>query len=326
MVKHLTLFLVCCGLPMTASAERPLTVEALRQMVGDADRHHREKSMRIKGGDLSQLLPPEKETTPELKQPKPTVTAAVPEPKAPKGQPVVTKYGQKPQPSSSVASQQTTITQPHAELETPGGLSPVETTTDLHRYVPPPRPIAATEDVYTDAVKVDEKKYGIRMGTWVDVELLRDVSSGEPGVVVFRVAQSVNGRYQELAVGTEIFADKSFNSTTQRLELIAMRGVTLEGDEFEMTGQIYDAQKVSGLNGIVKKKELVKGSLQSGFLAASRSALGAVSDVSPLAAGTAEAADVVLSDGEARVEEQLQDDFVIYVYRQPAKLFLTQAL
>ena len=323
MVRHLILMLVCIGLPLSASAERPLTAEVLRQLVGDADRHHREKSMRIKGGDLSQLLPPENETIAKENLPKPVVTAPAPDTKPVNNQPVVTKYGQKAQPSRAGSS---VATAPPAEKVAPGDDSPIEAKTDLHRYVPPPRPVAATEDVYTDAVKVDGKKYGIRIGTRVDVEMLRDVSSGEPGVVVFRVARSVSGRYQALAAGTEIFADKSYNSATQRLELMAVRGVTLDGEEFEITGQIYDAQKVSGLNGIVKKKELVQGSIQSGFLAASRSALGAVSDASPFAAGTAQAANVVLSDGEARVDDQLQEQFIIYVSRQSAKLFLTQAL
>ncbi len=306
-----------------ASAERMLSVDELRQLAGDADRTHREKRSRIQGGDLSQLLPEQKADNATTVQPHPPSKAATPKnvdqakTLSVAQTPRVTKYSQAP------------VTTPASPTQ-PSGTSASVTTASKTKanpfeYVPPPRTVVTDNSVYTDAVTVDEMRYGIRIGTWIEVEMLRNISSGEPGVVSFRVTEPVQGRYRVLEAGTELFAEKAFNGVTERLEMMIARGVTLDGEEFEIRGQVYDTFKVSGLDGIVKKKELAKGSVQSGLLAATRTALGAVANDSAFGAGATTAADVVLREGEGAVSEQLQEQYVIYVSSQDAKIFVTHA-
>lgn len=310
-----------------AGAERLLTVDELRQLAGDADRVHREKRARIQGGDLSQLLPQiphEGGVAPPGKgsQVVETATESSADSTDTPAPPRVTKYS-KPSPSPSTRETERRPSLPESAAET--ALEPTGTKANPFEYVPPPRTQATEQTVYTDAVIVDEMEYGIRIGTWVEVEMLRNISSAEPGMVAFRVDQPVAGRYRTLEAGTELFAEKIFNGATQRLELMVTRGVTSDGQEFAIRGQVYDMQKVSGLDGIVKKKELVKGSVQSGLLAATRSALGTFAQQGPLGAGAATAADVVIQEGEGAVAEQLQDEYVIYVSSREARLFITEA-
>ncbi len=310
-----------------ASAERLLTVDELRQLAGDADRVHREKRARIQGGDLSQLLPQvqrEDGTAPPSKVSKEIATPPVPDAVVIQTQesPRVTKYS-KPKAIRSRRETERTVSSPESAAE--AAPEPASAKVNPFEYVPPPRTRATDETVYTDAVIVDELEYGIRIGTWIDVEMLRNISSAEPGMVAFRVDQPVAGRYRTLEAGTELFAEKIFNGATQRLELMVTRGVTSYGEEFAIRGQVYDMQKVSGLDGIVKKKALVKGSVQSGLLAATRTALGMVAQEGPVGAGAVTAADVVISEGEGAVAEQLQDEYVIYVSSREARLFITEA-
>lgn len=315
-----------------ASAERMLTVDELRQLAGDADRTHREKRARIQGGDLSQLLPEQKNETVQQEIPRVREKASKPvqqntQKDAPveKQAPRVTKYSQRQEIDSSSMPANSIHKASQNAADSKTKTAPAVVKSNPFEYVPPPRMVSTDSTVFTDAVTVDDMEYGIRIGTWIDVAMLRNISSGEPGVVAFQVKQTVQGRYRMLEAGTELFAEKVFNGATQRLEMMVTRGVTLSGEEFEVRGQVYDTQKISGLDGIVKKKELVKGSVQSGLLAATRTAIGAVANDSPVGAGASTAADVILREGEGAVSDQLQDEYVIYVSSQDAKLFITQA-
>lgn len=317
------------------NAERLLSVDELRQLAGDADKGHREKGARITGGDLSKLLPEQKtsEGVAEVKQQskeqsRPEVssqskaiiqdTAIQREDEAPRAN----KYGR------TVASAQLDGThQSGGRVKTnTSRQAPAISVAQNNpfKYVPPPRTESAVNNVYTDAVTVDELEYGIRIGSWVGLKMLKNTSSAEPGVVAFSVTEPVQGRYRVLEAGTELFATKSFNAATKRLEMIISHGVTISGEEFDIFGQVHDAQKVSGLDGIIKKRDIVKGGVQSGVLAATRSVLGQVVKDSPVGVGVAVGADVVLSEGEDTITTQMRDQYVIYVSSQSAKMFVTK--
>lgn len=324
MVRKLIVITLIAIWASAATAERLLTVDELRLMAGEADRVQRQKAERIKGGDLSRLLP-EKESQAMIEMnnnPSNGQThnsLAVNQDETAKTRPIVTKYSNNTSMAAPEIVQKLTTAQPNQ-------IAPVKTAKiNLFEYVAPPRSQATDNSVYTDAVTVDELEYGIRIGSWVEAEMLKNTSSAEPGQVVFRVSEPVQGRYQELEAGTELFAEKAFNGATQRLEFIVSHGVTRAGKEFEVLGQVFDVQKTSGLDGIVKKKEMVKGSVQTGMLAATRSALGVIAKDSPIGAGTAATADVLLNEGEGAVAAQLQDQYVIYVSSQDAKIFITRA-
>ncbi len=324
MVKTPCLALILALASAAAQAERPITVDELRMLSGDADRSHREKAARIKGGDLSDMLG----------EPPPSAVSA-----APRGGAETPSVASAPEPPSSVserpparASKYDAVegarekTAGAAGVKPRGGETPrgAATPRNAFEYVPPPRSLGESQ-VVTDAVTVDTHTYGIRIGTWVEADLLRDTTNAELGVAAFRVTEGVQGRYRELEVGTELFAEKQYNEATQRLELAITNGVTPEGKEFTVRGVVHDLKKVSGLHGIVKKKDVVGGGVQTGVLAAARAAVNEISGANPMSAGASAAANAVLREGEGSVREKMADEYVIYVPRQNVKIFVSQS-
>jgi len=190
-------------------------------------------------------------------------------------------------------------------------------------YVPPARPNAgASTAIFSDSVAVDHLRYGVSIGTWVDAELLRDVNNAESGLVTILVVSPVTGTRRTLPVGTQFFAGKEFNSGTRRLELLISQGVTPDGNEFELSAQVYDLHKSAGLSGIVKKREFVKGGVQRGLVAAGRAAVAAAAGTSPVSAGLDAAAGTVLDEGDSRANDRLKEGNVIYVSRQRVRVFI----
>lgn len=105
---------------------------------------------------------------------------------------------------------------------------------------------------YSDAVEPDNKKYfTIRRGTWIKAELRRDVNNAEPGDVELYLSQDVHGEKHSLPIDTQLFANKGFNTATQRLDMLTTYAITPSGREFVLKARIYDMYKVSGLVGII---------------------------------------------------------------------------
>lgn len=320
------------------NAERLLSVDELRQLAGDADKGHREKRARINGGDLSGLLPEQRSQAevdeaksksneqfrPEIASNPAAKTLESPH-RNKESVPRASKYSRTDTSGDARLPSKTSPSGKIGKASKPAQVSATSVAqNNPFTYVPPPRTESEANNVYTDAVTIDELEYGIRIGSWVELEMLKNTSSAEPGVVAFSVTEPVQGRYRVLEAGTEVFATKLFNAVTKRLEMIISHGVTISGEEFDIFGQVHDAQKVSGLDGIVKKQDIVKGGIQSGVLAATRSALGQIAKESPVGVGVAAGTDVVLREGEDTVTNQMQDQYVIYVSSQSAKMFVTK--
>ncbi|KAF0190537.1 MAG: hypothetical protein FD165_2618 [Gammaproteobacteria bacterium] len=310
MVRRAVLSLLACLIGTVAiGAERFITVDELRLLSGDADRGNREKAGRIQNGDLSDLVAsPQAIETPAPGNSPPVV----PDRKA-------SKYTRDDAPREPKASRAIVDAAPAG-----GQRSSLVKSTPAFEYVPPPR-ASGDSAVTTDAVAADSLRYGIRVGSWIEAELLRDTSNAELGVAAFRVIKPAQGRYRELEVGTELFAEKRYNDATQRLELVITSGVTPAGKEFAVRGVVHDVQKVSGLHGIVKKKDVATGGVQTGLLAATRATVNLVANDNPLGAGANAAANTLLSEGEGAVSKKLADEYVIYVSRQSVKIFVSQS-
>ncbi len=121
-------------------------------------------------------------------------------------------------------------------------------TTD--EYIPP-KYFSSSSNVKSDSVSKDLNHYGIRIGTWANVELQREVSSSDPADIEFYLLSPLVGDKQTLPANTKLFAKKSVNKNTLRVEFFISHGIMPNGQEFSLSATVYDVNDKSGLTGIV---------------------------------------------------------------------------
>ena len=184
-------------------------------------------------------------------------------------------------------------------------------------YTPPPRSgaVSGGQAIVTDAVYTTAA-FGIRLGSWLNASLDRNTTSGESGSVELTLTGDAIGDRRTLPAGTVLFADKTLNNTTKRMEMVVTHGITPAGLEFEMHGLVFDPQKTPGLAGVYvfDKKESVSRGAQKGAIAAVGAAVGMAG---PGVAGVATnaAAQSVLNDA-GTVTDNNAAQAVIYVSPQ----------
>lgn len=187
-------------------------------------------------------------------------------------------------------------------------------------YAPPERPAGGRDNViYSDSVPPPKTRFGIRLGTWFEANLDRSTSSAEPGMVELHVTSDVVGDRHTLRAGTLLYAEKALNGATKRLELRAIKGITPDGREFGMKGQVFDIAKVSGLNGVmqVDSNQIARHSAANAALAAVSAGARSITPVSALGAATRGAAETALTDTNRGTEFNTSVREVIYVSPQP---------
>lgn len=311
MVRGAVVFLLL--LPSLAMS---ITAEELRELAGLSANAAREKAGRINDGDLSGLLPE-----------KPRKAPTAPAPEQPRAKPVSQKYS----PAKEVSTHKNAPSQPSkvSAGAAQGGASPASVPkakppSSPYDYIPPPRGGFNAEDpIYTYALQIDDSpEFGIATGTWLDAEVVRDVNNAEPGPVEIRVTSAVVGKYQTLPANAVLFASTSYNAGTRRLELTIGRGVTPSGQEFDLQAQVYDLREVSGLSGIIKERQVVEGGVGRGLVAAGRAVVATTARTSAVGAGLDAAAGTMLDEGDRRANERLQVGNIIYVSRQPVRVFV----
>lgn len=176
---------------------------------------------------------------------------------------------------------------------------------------------------YSDAVLPDNKRYfGIRRGTWIKAELRRDVNNAEPGDVELYLIQEVHGKRRTLPVDTQLFADKGFNSATQRLDLITTYAITPSGREFVLKARIYDTFKVSGLNGIIDaddSKIATRGASTS-LAALGSGILGEVGGSNLIGQSLSKGGQSMINDQQRASDIETQRQITIFVAPQPLLL------
>lgn len=178
-----------------------------------------------------------------------------------------------------------------------------ESESNQNLYIPPPRQNAGKSRIKTDAVVISQKKYGIRMGTWISASLLRSTSNSDPGLIEVVLTEDVVGDVKTLEKGTILFADKFYNYGTSRLDMHAIKAITPSGYEMDVSGLVYDTQRTAGLLGIVTGNmlsESVKSGMSAGLINVSRAAVkNFAKDGSMAGAMTEAAADSIIDDKEA---------------------------
>lgn len=172
----------------------------------------------------------------------------------------------------------------------------------------------------SDAVPIDvNRPYGIRIGTWMQGTISRNISSAEPGRVEIRLTSDVVGDKHTLHAGAQFFAQKQVNAATKRLEIAIQNGIAPDGHEFKMTGLIYDLQKVSGLTGIINidNDSIVKRGTGKGLLAAAQGAARTMAGGNAVASAGSAGLDSVLQDESRIVDQSTEQKLTIYVAPQP---------
>ncbi len=189
-------------------------------------------------------------------------------------------------------------------------------------YAPPARN-ASNNPGQSFAAEAPPITFGIDRGAWIQISLDDPANSAEPGDMSVTTVNDVQGRIGTLPAGTTLFGGRRYNSGTDRLDLVITSGQTPDGQEFPVSGHVYDSNRSAGLDGVTKQIEIAKGAAAAGGLAAANAALGAIADGNPATAGIVAAGDVALQQGDQQAAQLLQPSAVIYVDPQDGWIRLT---
>jgi len=277
-----------------------VSADDLRSMSSDNERDRQARQGRAKTSDLSPLMGSDKSSSDKADN------------KAPK------RFTKK---------KKTTSTTPVVSSKTSSSVDGGKTTREeqIQAEVPIP-PVPGQQTMVSDAIK-PSTSFGIRLGTWMEGNINRNTSNAEPGLVEITLTADIIGDKKTLKTGTLLFAQKQFNASTKRLEMMVQKGITPSGQEFKIAGLIFDTQKVSGLSGIVDmdnansvKRGASKGLIAAAGTAAAKSAAGAT----PFGSAASASVDSVLQDQSNVVEQTTGQQLTIYVSPQPLLIRVDQ--
>ncbi len=284
MVRLFLIFLACFYVvPATA-----ITAEELRSAAANNEREAAQRQNRANTGSLGSLLPGDS--------------------------PVSTKYSTD---ADEQAEEEKTVVKRKTAVKSPEVVRTPAVSDSPNIYIPPARTStgAGGQVIVSDAVH-STVAFGVRLGTWMDAALGRNTTSGDSGSVELTLSNDVVGDRHTLPAGTVLFADKTLNSSTKRMEMLVTHGITPSGQEFDMRGMVFDPQKTPGLAGvyILDSKEVAARGMQKGALAAVGAAVEAVGG-GPVGAATNAATQSVLNDAK-QVTEGNASGAIIYVSPQ----------
>ena len=276
-----------------------VSADDLRSMSSDNERDRQARQGRAKTSDLSPLMGSDKSSSDKADN------------KAPK------RFTKK---------KKTTSTTPVVSSKTSSSVDGGKTTREeqIQAEVPIP-PVPGQQTMVSDAIK-PSTSFGIRLGTWMEGNINRNTSNAEPGLVEITLTADIIGDKKTLKTGTLLFAQKQFNASTKRLEMMVQKGITPSGQEFKIAGLIFDTQKVSGLSGIVDMDNAnsVKRGASKGLIAAAGAAAKGAAGATPFGSAASATADSVLQDQSNVVEQTTGQQLTIYVSPQPLLIRVDQ--
>jgi len=187
-------------------------------------------------------------------------------------------------------------------------------------YVPPSRKAqrGGKSSFVSDAVKIKQKNFGIRKGSWIEAELARETTNNDPGDIEFTVLRDVKGDHGILPAQTTLFAGKKYNKGTNRLDLIVHYAILPDGKEITLSGIVYDLQKQAGLVGIIEDNSLKNSGrgLERGLLRGAGNALTSLAGGSVASDVVESTVDVISSDKISVLDQQKAQSYTIYVAKQ----------
>lgn len=186
-------------------------------------------------------------------------------------------------------------------------------------YIPPARQ-ATVSLVESSVFAPDPPRFGIVLGTWISGHIDRQVSNADNGRIDVIIERDVVGHWGMLPAGSVLFGAKRFNSTTRRLDVTLVQGITPQGREFQLNATLYDSTRLSGLAGVV-----VRHRDQEVMVAAKRGVLATTGELLAAATGTtmeAVARGVTRAGNELLANEQRHVQDAQWLIRVPPQRVL----
>lgn len=190
------------------------------------------------------------------------------------------------------------------------------------RYIPPSwqsKRSNVSSGFQTDNIKKSKGPFfGIRMGSKIRAYLPQVTTNVEQNLTEIAVVQDVFGDYKTLEKNTKIYCKKTLNPGSNRLELLAVKGITPKGEEFKLKGIVLDINNVAGLVGAISTDgKTAKRTLSAGVFGVGEALAPILNDGSLVGAGIEAAADNVLKEKETESEKTLLNPlYTIYVNPQ----------
>ena len=194
------------------------------------------------------------------------------------------------------------------------------------RYIPPSWAQCGKTKVggfQTDGRKKKKGPYfGIRMGTKIRAHLPQVTTNVEQNLTEIVIKQDVYGDFKTMPRGTKLFAKKSLNSGSNRLELLAVKGITPQGEEFTLKGIVLDINNSAGLVGAVSTDgKAVHRSIAAGVFGLGKEIAPLLNDGSVIGSGVEAAAKNIMDEKKDETEQSLNDpQYIIYVNPQDIKI------
>jgi hypothetical protein len=301
-------FLIAALLVLSPLRLYAVNADDLRSLSADNDRESRASQGRAKAGNLDSLLPGSDKSSVDNSQKDDRI--------APKR----FKKTKKVSASTGVSTGQTDGRDSTVKKAATDDGKPQE-----KNEMPLP-PVPAQQTIASDVVPVSTA-FGVRLGIWMEGSINRNTSNAEPGLVEITLTSDIIGTKKTLKAGTQLFAQKQFNSATKRLELRVEKGITPSGQEFTMSGFVFDTQRVSGLQGLVDMdtEKSVRTGANKGLLAAAGAVAQAAGGATPMGAAAGATAHSVLTDQSNAVDQQKVQEITIYVGPQPLLIRVDQS-
>jgi len=350
MVRTLIYTLCITLIPLfVLASQKPLTGEGLRQLLSGSENEHAVHNKELKSNRLHELLKP----TPEDEVEKP-VTETTPESPNPPEQHLELPRAIDDKDEGGRGKQYNFFKEPvkpeHTQAQdiikdqgvTVDADQPDQRpkNKDRKKSTPKPPPRANDEDRYVPpswqynagkkaspihSAQAEIKKgpfFGIRLGTEFRAKLIRTTTNIEPTLAEFIVVDEVFGDFKMMQKSTKIYAEKKVSNSSNRIYFNTVKGITPDGEEFEMKGTITDVSthKLAGLAGaITTDNELINRSASSGAFAAGGEFIKQVASDNVLGSAVGAAADTALSEKEEETKAKYGDaSFVIFVNPQDA--------
>lgn len=177
---------------------------------------------------------------------------------------------------------------------------PANLLAQLLRLMPPPpqRPVThrPTDPVVTPSLgfsfyRITHKptvwgtrarRFGIRAGTWVPVQLRRPITAGGTAIIVLHVLTPVTGTIRVLTAGSRLLAHAEV-AVGHRLRLTVSALVTPDGYQLPVAGVVFDRHYDVGLPGYISHRRLSQSwfALSRSLVTSADQALGVVAASRP---------------------------------------------
>lgn len=195
------------------------------------------------------------------------------------------------------------------------------------RYIPPSlraqKGKAKLGGFQTDSREKEKGPYfGIRMGTKIRGRLPQVTTNVEQNLTEIVIEQDVYGDFKTMPRYTKLFAKKSLNSGSNRLELLAVKGITPQGEEFTLKGIVLDINHSAGLVGAVSTDgKTVQRSVAAGVFGLGKDIAPILNNGTLIGAGVEAAARNVMEEKEDETDASLnKPQYIIYVNPQDIQI------